>query len=229
VKNCFEFKMALIVGLVCLIYLIPFSSVDAAKFQSGVTIKANSNTPSDQCIDANKDTVDDNTGETCGKAPAQPPGKCVDADQNGLDDKTGAGCTGGQTMETATCGLRINGGVPISYGELSIGQESGERMVEIMNDGNSQTPAKVMIKGSDWISDEPVAGANVRIAGPEATRVGLGQGSFAQKTSLSNNGLELGQMTGGQSLPVTFQFKLDNAPNGQVGAFHQDVTIDLLC
>jgi hypothetical protein len=226
VKNYFEFKILLIVGLVCLIYLIPFSSVDGAKFQSGVTIKASEPT-NGECV--NGAVV--GTGEPCtgGKAPAQPPSKCVDADQNGLDDKTGAGCTGGQMMDAGTCGLKINSGVPINYGELSIGQESGERMVTIMNDGNSQTPAKVMIKGSEWISDEPVAGANVRIAGPEATKVSLLHGNYAEKSSLSDNGLELGQMTGGQSLLLNFQFKLDNAPSGPVGAFHQDVTIDLLC
>jgi hypothetical protein len=227
-KNTFEFKIVLLLGLVSLIHIFPISYVDGAKFQSGVTIKAD--TPADQCVDTDQNGVDDNTGQHCtgGKAPAQAPAKCVDTDQNGVDDNTGAACTGGQAP-AGTCGLRILNGVPINYGELSIGQESGERMVEIINEGTSQTPAKVMIKGGDWLSDELVAGAHVRIAGPEVTKVSTSQSNYAAKTSLSDQNLELAELTGGQSLPINFQFKLENSPSTSVGAFHQDVTIDLLC
>jgi hypothetical protein len=81
-----------------------------------------------------------------------------------------------------------------------------------------------MIKGRNWISD--VAGTT--ISGPEVTKVAIAPNfDYNNKDSLSINGWELGQMTGGQSIPVYFQFRpWVNVPSG---SFHQDVTIDLLC
>ena len=82
-----------------------------------------------------------------------------------------------------------------------------------------------MIKGGDWVSD---AAGNPTISGPEVTRVSIAANiDFNNKNSLSSNGWELGQISGGQSTPVYFQFlPWANPPSG---TFHQDVTIDLLC
>ena len=93
----------------------------------------------------------------------------------------------------------------------------------IKNQGTSQALAKFTIKGGNWIND--ATGAT--ISGPEVTRVAIAPVDFNNKKSLSLGGWELGQMSGGQSIPVYFQFLAwANAPSG---SFHQDVTIDLLC
>jgi hypothetical protein len=131
-----------------------------------------------------------------------------------------------------TCGLQIVSGVPINYGQLNPAQDSAEQKVTIKNEGTSQTPAKIMIKAGDWIFDaEPGTDpemANPSISGPEVTHVAIAPNlNWGTKNALSLAGWELGQLTGGQSLPVYFQFKTwVNAPSG---SFHQDVTIDLLC
>ena len=128
-----------------------------------------------------------------------------------------------ETPTQGTCGLEIVSGVPINYGQLSPGQPSAEKQVMIKNTGNSQTPAKFTIKGGNWINDA----TGSTISGPEVTRAAIASVDYNNKKSLSLNGWELGQMTGGQTLPVYLQFLAwVNAPSG---SFHQDVSIDLLC
>ena len=139
-------------------------------------------------------------------------------------DMTGGQCTAPTGPAAGTCGLQIVSGVPINYGQLTAGQTSAEKQVMIKNEGTSQTPAKLMIKGGNWIGD---AAPNPTISGPEVTRVAIAPVDFNNKKSLSLAGWELGQIAGGQSIPVYFQFLTwVNAPSG---SFHQDVTIDLLC
>ena len=194
-KNQVCLAILLILGFSFMVYLFPFNAVDAAKFQSGVTINAPSSA-----------------------------GTCPDANNDGVNDVTGAPC--GATAPTAgTCGLQIVSGVPINYGQLSPGQDSAEQKVTIKNEGTSQTVAKIMIKGGDWVSD---AAGNPTISGPEVTRAVIAPGfDYNNKKSLSSNGWELGGLSGGQSLTAYFPFRpWINAPSG---SFHQDVTIDLLC
>jgi hypothetical protein len=225
VKNGSGLKIVVLLGLISLVYLLPSSNVEGAKFQSGVTIKA---ATSSDCIDANKDGADDNTGAACGKAPAEPPSKCVDANGDGADDNTGAACS--QTSTAAgTCGLQISHGVPINYGELAIGQESPEQAISILNEGTSQTPAKVMIKATPWVSDELQAGMHVSVADEGATRVSLEGLTYDNKKPLTAGAQEIGQLAGGQSRQIFFQLKLNNPPPSGFDKFHQDVTIDLLC
>lgn len=222
-RNGSGFKIVALVGLIALMYLLPSYNVEGAKFQSGVTIKAS---PNDQCVNG----VDVNTGEACtgGKAPAEPPSKCVDSNGDGADDNTGAACS--QTTTAAeTCGVQITSGVPINYGELTIGQDSPEQAISIMNEGTSQTPAKVMIKATPWLSDELQAGTHVSIADEGATRVSLVGLTYDNKKPLSADAQEIGQLTGGESRQIFFQLKLNNAPPSGFDKFHQDVTIDLLC
>jgi hypothetical protein len=218
-------KIVAIVGLIALMYLLPSSNVEAAKFQSGVTIKAA--TPS-ECTDTNKDGVDDNTGAACGKAPAEPPSKCLDANGDGADDNTGAACSRTPTAE-GTCGLQISHGVPINYGELAIGQDSPEQAISILNEGTSQTPAKVMIKATPWLSDELQAGVHVSVADEGATRVSLEGLTYDNKKPLTAGAQEIGQLAGGEARQIFFQLKLNNPPPPGFDKFHQDVTIDLLC
>jgi hypothetical protein len=152
-------------------------------------------------------------------------GTCTDNNGDGIDDNNpGVACGSATSPATGTCGLQIVSGVPINYGQLAPGQPSAEKQVMIKNIGTSQTPAKFTIKGGNWVSD---AAPNPTISGPEVTRVAIAPVDFNNKKSLSLAGWELGQMTGGQTIPVYFQFLAwANAPSG---SFHQDVTIDLLC
>ena len=198
-KNQVEFKILILTGFVFVCSLFPFAYVDGAKFQSGVTITAPTTTP-------------------------PPAGTCPDSNNDGLNDATLAPCVSPAGPAAGTCGLQIVSGVPINYGQLTAGQTSAEKQVMIKNEGTSGTAAKLMIKGGDWVSD---AAPNPTISGPEVTRVAIAPVDFNNKKSLSLAGWELGQIAGGQSVPVYFQFLTwANAPNG---SFHQDVTIDLLC
>jgi hypothetical protein len=199
VKNQVLLNMAILTGLVFVLSLLPFSYVDAAKFQSGVTIT--------------------NPGAT-----TPPAGTCPDTNGDGVNDMDGSPCTSPSGTPAGTCGLQIVSGAPINYGQLAPGQPSAEKQVVIKNEGTSQTPAKFTIKGGNWVGD---AAPNPTISGPEVTRVAIAPVDFNNKKSLSLAGWELGQMSGGQSIPVYFQFLAwVNAPSG---SFHQDVTIDLLC
>jgi hypothetical protein len=198
VKSQILLNIAILTGLVFVLSLLPFSYVDAAKFQSGVTI-------------------------TTPGATTPPAGTCPDTNGDGVNDMTGAPCTSPTETPAGTCGLQIVSGAPINYGQLAPGQPSAEKQVMIKNEGTSQTLAKFTIKGGNWIND--ATGAT--ISGPEVTRAAIAPVDFNNKKSLSLAGWELGQMSGGQSLPVYFQFLAwVNAPSG---SFHQDVTIDLLC
>ena len=198
-KNQVEFKILILTGFVFVFSLFPFAYVDGAKFQSGVTITAPTTTP-------------------------PPAGTCPDTNNDGLNDATLAPCVSPAGPAAGTCGLQIVSGVPINYGQLTAGQTSAEKQVTIKNEGTSGTAAKLMIKGGNWVSD---AAPNPTISGPEVTRVAIAPVDFNNKKSLSLAGWELGQLAGGQSIPVYFQFLTwVNAPSG---SFHQDVTIDLLC
>jgi hypothetical protein len=205
VKKQVEPKIVLLVGSIFLVYLIPIAFVDGAKFQSGVTINAPS-----------------------------PNGTCPGPDENGdgVDDMTGEPCPAPTGPAAGTCGLSIVSGVPINYGQLNLGQDSAEQEVTVTNEGTSQTPAKIMIKGGDWISDAEAdpdpALINPAISGPEITHVAIAPNlDWSNKKALSLGGWELGQISAGQTIPIYFQFKVPiNAPSG---SFHQDVTIDLLC
>ena len=205
-KNQVEFKILILTGFVFVLSLFPFAYVDAAKFQSGVTITAPTTTP-------------------------PPAGTCADSNNDGVDDNTGAVC-GSQTAPTAgTCGLQIVSGVPINYGQINPDQESAEQKVTIKNEGTSQTPAKIMIKGGDWVSD---AAGNPTIFPSMNTHVAIAPNlEWGTKKPLSSAGWELGGMSGGQSIPVYFQMKPGGATlatlNSFTGSLHQDVTIDLLC
>lgn len=208
-KNQIELKSVIFIGLVFVLSLFPFTYVHGEKLQSGVTIKAPSTTETEKICDDTKDNDNDGkidaNDEDCAAAPAGP--------------------------MAVTCGLQIVSGVPINYGDLTIGQASSEQMVHIKNDGTSPVPAKIMVKAGDWISDELIDGAPMMISGPEATKVSYSGSTpvYDEKTSLSSNAQEFGHLPSGQEAEILFQFRLDNAPSGSVGAFHQDVTIDLLC
>ena len=198
-KNQVLLVIFLFVGLGSLVYLFPVIFVEGAKLQSGMTVILPTTTPS-------------------------PAGTCPDTNNDGLNDATLAPCVSPAGPAAGTCGLQIVSGVPINYGQLTAGQTSAEKQVMIKNEGTSTTPAKLMIKGGNWVSD---AAPNPTISGPEVTRVAIAPVDFNNKKSLSLAGWELGQLSGGQSIPVYFQFLTwVNAPSG---SFHQDVTIDLLC
>jgi hypothetical protein len=215
VKKQVEIIILLLFGLVFLVYLFPFIFVEAAKVESGVTIKAPSTTETEKICD---DTIDnDNDGKIdaddgdCGNAPATP--------------------------MVGTCGAQIFSGVPINYGQLNPGAYSANQVVTIRNDANSD-PAKVIIKGGDWIGD---SAPNPIISGPEMTHValppnnpnepdlpiGIGIATWEQKVALKSSGLELGYILPGADLSIIFQIKIPTS--GISGSFHQEITIDLVC
>lgn len=211
-KNQIELKVSVLIGLVFVLCLFPFSYVNAEKIQSGVTITL---PPAGTCPGGVNDGTVDCTA---------PAGTCPDGDNDGTNDFTGESCTAPAGTTGGTCGLQIVSGAPINYGQLAPGQPSAEKQVMIKNTGNSQTPAKFTIKGGNWVSD---AAPNPTISGPEVTRAAIAPVDFNNKKPLSIAGWELGQLSGGQTVPVYFQFLAwVNAPSG---SFHQDITIDLLC
>ena len=205
-KNQVEFKILILTGFVFVFSLFPFAYVDGAKFQSGVTVTAPTTTP-------------------------PPAGTCPDTNGDGIPDMTGGVCTSPTAPTAGTCGLQIVSGVPINYGQLNLDQESAEQKVTIKNEGTSQTPAKIMIKGGDWVSD---AAGSPTIFPSMNTHVAIAPNlDWGTKKPLSSAGWELGGMSGGQSIPVYFQMKPGGATlaslNSFTGSLHQDVTIDLLC
>jgi hypothetical protein len=209
VKNKVELIIFLFFGLTSLVYVFPFAFVDAAKFQSGVTIK--------EAAPPTNETAPP-TNEICNNG--------IDDDGNGAIDEVTC-----LPPPAGTCGLSIVSGVPINYGQLNLGQDSAEQEVTVTNEGTSQTPAKIMIKAGDWISD---AAGNPIIFPTMITHVAIAPNlDYDDKKALSSNGWELGQISGGQSIPVYFQMKpggaFDASLNSFTGSLHQDVTIDLLC
>ena len=112
-KNQVEIIIFLFFGFAFLVYLFPFIFVEGAKLESGVTIKAPSTTETEKICD---DTIDnDNDGK-------------IDA-----NDEDCAAAPAGPTA--GTCGLQIESGVPINYGQLNPGQDSAEQKVAIKNVG----------------------------------------------------------------------------------------------
>ena len=208
-KNQVELKIILLVSLAFLVYVFPFVFVDAAKFQSGVTIKGAA-PPTNETAPP--------TNEICNNG--------IDDDGNGAIDEVTC-----LPPPAGTCGLQVVSGVPINYGQINPGQVSAEQIVSVKNEGTSPTPAKIMIKAGDWISD---AAGNPIIFPTMITHVAIAPNlEYDNKKALSSGGWELGQISGGQSIPVYFQMKpagaTDASLNSFTGSLRQDVTIDLLC
>ena len=207
-KTKVKLSIFLFFGLLSLIYVFPFIFVEAAKLESGVTIKEAA-PPTNETAPL--------TNEIC---------------NNGIDDN-GNGATDEVTClppPAGTCGLQIVSGVPINYGQLTAGQTSADKQVIVKNEGTSPVGfAKIMVKGGNWISD---SAPNPTISGPEITRVALAPIDFNYKESLSLAGSELSNLPSGSSIPIYFQFRAwVNGLSGSFpsGSFHQEVTIDLLC
>jgi len=195
VKNQVLLVIFLFFGLALLVYLFPYVFVEAAKLESGVTIKA----PSTTMIQKVCNTFDPVLGQ--------------------------------MTLEDCSCGLQIVSGVPMNYGQVNPGQVSGQRVVILKNEGTSDTVAKIMIKGGDWKSD---AAGNPTIFPSMITHVATTANlDYNNKKPLSNQGSQLGGMSGGQSIPVYFQMKpggaTDASLNSFTGSLHQDVIIDIIC
>lgn len=108
-KNKAELIITLFFGLVFIEYMFPFVLVEAAKLESGATIKK---LPLDvACVDNNGDGIDDKTGRACSSI-ATPPG---------------------------ACGLEIISGAPINYGALYPGEISTEQKIAYKSFGPTGT------------------------------------------------------------------------------------------
>lgn len=205
-KNKVQFMIFLLFGLAFLMCLFPVIFVEAAKLESGVTITAPATIETEKICD---DTMDnDNDGK-------------IDAADEDCD--VPAGSTAGN------CPLQIVSGVPINYGQVNMGWLSAEQNITIKNEGISGTAAKIMIKGGNWYSVGPLPSF---MSGPQVTRVAIDANlNYYQKKSLSGGGLELGQIVGGQSIPVYFQLEAP-APK-LVGknseSLFQNVLLELIC
>ena len=198
-KTKVKLSIFLFFGLVSLIYVFPFIFVEAAKLESGVTIKEAAPPTNEICNNG----IDDNGNGAIDEVTCLPPP---------------AGPT------ASTCGvLQIVSGVPINYGQITPGQLSTAKQVVIKNVA-FVSPAKIMIKGGNWIGD---AAPNPTISGPEVTRVFITP-SIKNPLSIAGTELaQLGQIESGQSKSVYFQFMTPvSAPSG---SYHQEVTIDLIC
>jgi hypothetical protein len=143
--------------------------------------------------------------------------------QSGMTIKAPSTNETAPTSPTAgTCGLQILSGVPINYGQLTVGQVSNEQKVTYKNVGNA--PAKVMVKGSDWVGGTP---PNDTYAA-EITRVAVTPGmEFAKKFPLhSSETTTLGDLGAGQEGDSFWSVYADNHLTGSP---HQEITIDLTC
>ena len=214
-KKQVKIIILLLFGLAFLVYLFPFIFVEAAKLESGVTINAPSTTETEKICD---DTIDN--------------------DNDGKVDAADEDCAGAPTGPAAgTCGPLTVSGVPINYGKLNLDQESAEQKVTIQNQGTSQTPAKIMIKGDDFLWFKPGSTETCcpRIFPSTITHVGITPNvDYNIKKPIGLSGLEVGQISSGQSIPVYFQIKAVsgaayNSLTGFAGEHWQSVTIDLLC
>lgn len=237
---------ALFFGLI-LLYVLPLvvPLANAAQLESGVEIIAPTTIETEKICD---DTIDnDNDGKIDGDdqdcaGPKRPPSEIAEICGNGNDQD----CVVAPADPTAgTCGLEIIlDGVQINYGFLENDQESAEQKVIIKNQGNLD--AKIMIKGDEWWGhraiQNPISQSQspvitlwpTVVSGPEHTRVATSSNvNYNDKKSLSKDGFELGQISGGQSVPIYFQVKSWTQDSNDFTefrpSFHQDVTIDLLC
>jgi hypothetical protein len=189
------FVVLLILAFSFIVSIFAFNDVYAAKLQSGVTINP----------------------------PTSTTGTCADANNDGIDDMTGLPC-GSPTETAGTCGLQVVSGAPINYGQLNVGQVSGEQKVTIKNTGNA--PAKVMVKAGDWIGGTAVN--PIKLYGPEITRVAVTPGKeFGTKFPLHTaEATILGDLGAGQSGDSFWTLYADPKLSGSP---HQEVTIDLTC
>jgi len=204
VKTKVKLSIFLFIGLVSLVYVFPFIFVEAAKLESGVTIKE--------------------------AAPSETEKICDDGKDNDNDRKIDAGdqdCAAPATQ----CGLQILSGVPINYGQLNPAQESGDRRVLIKNLG--VRPAEVWVQGGNWISDAAGNTIIPTIPGQEVTRVAIApfvQAPYipwGNKEALKTSDFPLGEISPQQILEVRFQVKVP--VSGFSGSLHQEVTINLIC
>jgi hypothetical protein len=238
---CVKIRVELVIvplfGFAFLVYILPFIFVDAAKLESGVTINAPATTETEKiCDDSIDNDIDgkiDANDQDCAPSSAVP---AVEICGNGRDDnKNGKIDEAGCVLVRFTCGLQILSGVPISYGQVTIGQDSAEQKVTIKNVGTAT--ATIMVKGGDWYIFDLDPEANIRytsVFGPEGTHVATTANlDYNNKKPLSDSGLKLGQIDGGQSIPVYFQLRVptvwfDNYFTPPMGV-QQEVSIDLLC
>ena len=118
-KTKVKLSIFLFFGLVSLIYVFPFVFVEAAKLESGVTIK--------EAAPPTNETAPP-TNEICNNG--------IDDNGNGaIDEVTCLPPPAGPAA--GTCGLQIVSGVPINYGQLNPGQGSAEQKVTIKNVGTA--------------------------------------------------------------------------------------------
>jgi hypothetical protein len=215
VKHKVELIILLLFGLAFLVYLFPFDVVHAAKLESGVTINAPTTTETekicDDTIDNDKDGKIDAADEDCAATPAGP--------------------------AAGTCGLQILSGVPINYGQVTIGQDSAEQKVTIKNVGTAT--ATISVKGAGWFvqylspahsgPDPGVLYTTTFLSSePGDTHVSTTANlDYNNKKPLSGSGLKLGQISGGQSIPVYFQLRVPTT--WPITFVQQEVSIDLLC
>ena len=142
-KNQGHLIIFLFLGFASLVYVFPYTFVDAVKVESDATINASSTTETENICDDGKDN-DDN-------------GK-IDADEQDCVAEA-----------TGTCELEIISGVPINYGQLNAGQVSDEQKVTIKNVGTAT--AQIIVKAGDWIGG--TSANPIKMIGPEITRVAV--------------------------------------------------------
>jgi hypothetical protein len=233
-KNKAELIITLLFGLAILVYLFPVIFVEAAKLQSGVTITAPATTETekicDDAIDNDNDGKIDANDQDCAPSSAEP---AVEICGNGKDDnKNGkideAGCV---LVRGFTCGLQILSGVPVNYGQVTIGQDSAEQKVTIKNVGTAT--ATILVKGGGWFADLGLGGilyGGFLSSEPGDTHVATTANlDYNNKKPLSGSGLKLGQISGGQSIPVYFQLRVPTTWPIEADFVQQEVSIDLLC
>lgn len=242
-KNQVQFIILLLFGLAFLVFVFPFTSVDAAKLESGVTINAPATTETEKIcndtIDNDNDGKIDANDQDCAPSTAEP---AVEICGNGKDDnKNGKIDEVGCVLVRFTCGLQILSGVPINYGRVAIGQDSAEQKVTIKNVGIAT--ATISVNGGPWFVYRPYnpdldptyfGGDPLWFSsGPGDTHVATTANlDYNNKKPLSGSGLKLGQISGGQSIPVYFQLKVPTVWLDYLSisrAFYQEVSIDLLC
>jgi len=122
--------------------------------------------------------------------------------------------TGNFTVN-AVCGIALSGN--ISFGNVNVGAESSELVVNISNTGNALS--NITIRGTNW--NGPVSLPVSKTAFSNET------GNFASKTLLQLTDQFVQQLNAWSTFPLYFQFKPDFGTNA--GDYTQNITITTTC
>jgi hypothetical protein len=115
----------------------------------------------------------------------------------------------------AVCGISTQG--ILTFGNVNVGVESGESIINVSNTGNAVS--NVTVKGTNWIGPSTISVTK--------TAFSIASGNFASKTLLQLTDQFVQQLNAWSTFPLYFQFKPDFGTNA--GDYTQNITITTIC